>query len=443
MRTSRHVLATALLLGPISLAAARLVAMRVEVQGLRAAGPHTVVALTVQIAPEDRERVGRDAWLRAALQLGDEAVSRIDRAVEMDPAGNVRLEVEWPPGTYRLRVDVESARGDASGFWADAVTVPRLEPVGEPAMQLAPPALPPPPVRAPSAPAPPPAPSRAGEEPARSASGPVPAVAPSDEGSAVLTVIATSGNRPLLDLDRHDLSLRVNGERIPIEDLAGSREAPLSVVLAVALSSTTGEPLARVRQQLGRLALRLADRGASLHLVAREGAARSVAGWDAGPDRIAAVLAATDATGDGDLAATLVTALALLDARPGRRLVVLVTDGGDTAAATAWEAAADAVAAGGAPVLAVGLDGERLASRTRRSVQTLAAASGGTCWLLRDSETLKLVVDHFADLAEASYAVRFRLPSGPGNRPLKIQVDPLAREVEILHPESLAWKGES
>ena len=81
---------TALLLGLVSIAATPLVAMRVELEGLRASGSETQVELTLQISPEDRARVGRSFSLQAELTRGDTTVESIARTVEMDGRGRAR-----------------------------------------------------------------------------------------------------------------------------------------------------------------------------------------------------------------------------------------------------------------------------------------------------------------------------------------------------------------
>jgi len=114
------------LVGLLSVAAARLVAMRVQVEPIQAVGDKTVMRLIVTIAPEDRSRMGQNVWLTAELRQDDRVVKRDAQAVRLERDGTLRLDVEWPPGRYELRVDVQSADGQASGFWRKGTAVPEL-----------------------------------------------------------------------------------------------------------------------------------------------------------------------------------------------------------------------------------------------------------------------------------------------------------------------------
>jgi hypothetical protein len=124
-RTTRSL--AALLLGLVSIAATPLVALRVELEGLRESGGKTLIELTLQISPEDRARIGRSLSLQAELTRGDTTVGSIARTVEMDAQGRARIQLSWPAGTYHLRVDIESSGGGNPGIWMGEVTIPRFE----------------------------------------------------------------------------------------------------------------------------------------------------------------------------------------------------------------------------------------------------------------------------------------------------------------------------
>ena len=50
---------------------------------------------------------------------------------------------------------------------------------------------------------------------------------------------------------------------------------------------------------------------------------------------------------------------------------------------------------------------------------------------MRDTETLKLVVDHFADLVLASYVVGFRPPASSDGTPLKVSLQRSLRRSKL------------
>ncbi len=102
----------------------RPVAMLVETEARGSAGDDTVVAITVQAAPEDRRRLGRDVWIQVELKRGGQRVDRLARPADLDDQGRATIEVTWPPGDYRLHVEIEGAGKGVTGVWVGPITVP-------------------------------------------------------------------------------------------------------------------------------------------------------------------------------------------------------------------------------------------------------------------------------------------------------------------------------
>ena len=113
-----------LLLGLLSIAAGPPVALRVELEPTGADGDRTTMSVTIQVAPEDRARVGRDVWVQGELLAHGERVDRLARALDLDERGQARFEVAWLPGEYELRVEIRGAKRDGTGAWAGRVTIP-------------------------------------------------------------------------------------------------------------------------------------------------------------------------------------------------------------------------------------------------------------------------------------------------------------------------------
>jgi len=122
-----------LLAAVVSLAATRPIAMRVEVEPVGPVGEDTAMSITVQVAPEDRVRLGKDFWIQSELTHDGQRVDRLARAVDMDENGQASIEVAWPPGEYELRVEVEGTRRGAYGVWISKITVPAMGPGAPPA----------------------------------------------------------------------------------------------------------------------------------------------------------------------------------------------------------------------------------------------------------------------------------------------------------------------
>jgi len=106
------------------------VAMRVEIEPLGAEGKETRIAVVVQIAPEDRVRIGHSAMMRTDLSGADQPDQGQLWAVRVESDGSARIEVVWPPGEHDLRVDIESPSGQESGMWVGRVRIPRYGPQG-------------------------------------------------------------------------------------------------------------------------------------------------------------------------------------------------------------------------------------------------------------------------------------------------------------------------
>ena len=126
MGRHRRALVLAVVLATLSIAAGPPVALRVETAAVRPEGDATVISIVVQVAPEDRSRLGRDVWVQGELLRRGERVNRVARALDLDERGQAAFEVAWPPGDYELRVSVEGASGKAAGIWVGRLAVPAL-----------------------------------------------------------------------------------------------------------------------------------------------------------------------------------------------------------------------------------------------------------------------------------------------------------------------------
>ena len=461
--STRVIVSAGCLLAAALAAAATFVALRVELEPLRASGGETLVAVTVQVAPEDRARVGRGAWLELELRRGERSLARLARAVELDEQGRARVEAAWPAGEAQLVVEVRGAAGDARGRWVDRVVVPALEaePTPPPTPTVAPaptpvaPPLetPPPPTRREPAAAPPvpvPAPAPATAAPV-AAPTPVPltpapaalptaaarAATPVPEGSglAAITLIATRRNQPVVGLDAGGLRLELDGEPQPIAGLAGGAAAPLSLALAVDRSSTMAAHLPDLLPLLAQLALRVVERGGELGLVAADREAGLLLDWGATPAQVTEALAGAGEGEEGNLAGLLSEGMAALAGRDGRRLLLFVSDGGDTSSGADWDRASDAAAAAGAPILLLGLEG--LGGRTGRSVERLVADSGGRSFEGRTADMLAAVLRHYGELLDGTYRLSFERPARASGRALRLEVEAVDRQLELGHPVRL------
>ena len=86
----------------------------------------TLVAVILQVAPEDRSRIGANAMVETELMRGAAEVPAQLWAVKMEADGSARIETAWPPGQYELRVTISNPSGTDSGLWVGTVNIPRF-----------------------------------------------------------------------------------------------------------------------------------------------------------------------------------------------------------------------------------------------------------------------------------------------------------------------------
>ncbi len=124
--------------------------VRVEVQPLGRGEVGTVVGIALQIAPEDRARVGARAMVEVWLVAGDEVADTHSAVLELAPDGSALFYREWPVGVGEVRLSVRSLDGSVGGAWSGAVvvteeqhpfTLPEDAPPDAVALAVLPPAL--------------------------------------------------------------------------------------------------------------------------------------------------------------------------------------------------------------------------------------------------------------------------------------------------------------
>lgn len=97
------------------------VALSVEVETLGRGIEGAVVGVVVQVAPEDRERLGERVRLTTTLSRDGDIVDRASSVIALEADGSALLYKEWPVGSYQLRVDLQATEGDAEGLWVGDV----------------------------------------------------------------------------------------------------------------------------------------------------------------------------------------------------------------------------------------------------------------------------------------------------------------------------------
>jgi Ca-activated chloride channel homolog len=145
-----------------------------------------------------------------------------------------------------------------------------------------------------------------------------------------LDVLVTDGERPVTGLGPADFEVRDNGVLQPI-DLVTVGDVPLGVVLAVDLSrSIVGDRLTNLRRAGRRLLAGLTPVDRAALVTFNHGVVQHTP-LTLAVDQVAAALDETAGDGDTALIEAALSALLLADADAGRNLVVMFSDGADTA----------------------------------------------------------------------------------------------------------------
>jgi VWFA-related protein len=167
-------------------------------------------------------------------------------------------------------------------------------------------------------------------------------------------VLVADGNRPVGGLTADDFELRDSGVRQRIEaiDLGG---VPLSVVLALDTSeSVWGQPLQHLKEAASAVVglLTTNDRAAVLNF---SRALQLKTSWTSDRAQLNAAVSAAQATGATSLHDAAYAALTLRDDRPGRALVLIFSDGDDTASWLSGQSVVEIARRNDAVVYSVGL----------------------------------------------------------------------------------------
>ena len=166
--------------------------------------------------------------------------------------------------------------------------------------------------------------------------------------------LVTDGNRPVAGLTAEDFELRDNGVRQRIEAI-DSGGVPLSVMFALDTSvSVWGLPLQHLKEAASAVVSLLTpnDRAAVLTF---SGAPQLRMAWTSDREQLNAAVSAARATGATSLHDAAYAALTLRGDRPGRALVLIFSDGDDTASWLPGQAVIDVARRNDAVVYSVGL----------------------------------------------------------------------------------------
>lgn len=258
-------------------------------------------------------------------------------------------------------------------------------------------------------------------------------------------VLVTESNRPVAGLTAADFDLKDRGVTQRIDSIA-FEDVPLSVMIALDTSdSVRGRALEDLRSAASAAArlLRPSDRGALLTFTHRF---MLRAGWTNVHQQIEAALRQVEPGGATSLHDAAYSAITLNDDQPGRRLVLLFSDGQDMSSWLPGQFALDAARRSDAVVYAVGLvsatdrtPGYRLDFRSgvqppvpavqpallpELFLSALAADTGGTFLTTDRSDQLRETFVRIIDEFRTRYLLTYtpRGVDGNGWHPIEVKL---------------------
>lgn len=372
-----------LTLAALPLSAASPLAMRVDVKTTAITTDGTVMTIEVQLAPQDRGRIGHQARMRVKLNRGSKTLAHILQDVDFDDQGMTRMEHTWPPGSYELVLTIEGLRGATHGLWVGDIDIPKsLDQV--PTSELpeskvetprteapAPPLTSQPeavavaaaPIAA-SAPSPPKIPVTANETAAETAPPtPAPKQAPESTPQPPDPVAPTQAAEP-------SPSEMASAVPAPVPEIQDQVPPPQPVA---APSPRTSGPVYALVLDIERSDIEIADRTADLK-----------ASIDRRIEDVAPIILQG---GDSNPTLAITRALDTLQPYPEARAIIVITDVRRKASRSQWKTISAAVQGAKIPIFVIGLWNDAFDPGTRKQFKGLATDSGGRSYVLQPAES--------------------------------------------------------
>jgi VWFA-related protein len=232
---------------------------------------------------------------------------------------------------------------------------------------------------------------------------------------AVYASVLSPDGRPVVNLAPEQWTITNNGQPVTdfqVTDLSAQPE-PISTFLVVDGSAAmAGAPLEQVKAALSQF-VDGRPPGDSLGLATFSDTATLAQPFTVGRERVKTSIAGLEAKGGAALWEGLNLALQQTSGESGRRALVLLSAGPDTAskAATA-ETVLTATQRAGVPIFVVGL---KSATFDPQTLAPAAEQSGGALWTADDAAQLPSLVQQVGDRLAAQYRITFTV-SGPADK---------------------------
>lgn len=219
-------------------------------------------------------------------------------------------------------------------------------------------------------------------------------------------------------------SFEVTENGVPLDVLAAKDErlqASQEIVLVIDVSgSMKGRPLEDARRAAARFVEQIGS-DASIGVIGVASDPVVVSEFTRDQSALLRAIGGLEASGETALYDSLRAAVRLKSAEAGGgadRVVVLLSDGGDTTSVTTLDQVSRAVSDAGVPLLAVAIESQDF---NQKALRLLAKRSGGRVIPVRDTGRLEAYFEQLAEEITGGYAVTFR-SQRPSSKDLDIDI---------------------
>ncbi|HET9086174.1 MAG TPA: VWA domain-containing protein [Acidobacteriaceae bacterium] len=253
----------------------------------------------------------------------------------------------------------------------------------------------------------------------------------------VPVIVTDVQGHPIADLHRNNFLLTEDGQPQTIRMFDQRASQPLSVVLAVDTSVSVRRNLAQEKRAVHAFAHALLHGQSRLALTGFSGRVREFAPFTGDAARIDRALGGLRADGPTALYGAIVQAAQMLKSQPGRRTLILLSDGANSMpgvdysrarlAALQAEASIDSVI-----LLPIAANAGRNLGGEHAMIQ-LSRDTGGQFFYARDAGELQASLARIAECLPGEYLLGYYAPSGRAGND-KGAEDYRHIQVKILHP---------
>jgi Ca-activated chloride channel homolog len=235
---------------------------------------------------------------------------------------------------------------------------------------------------------------------------------------AVFATVRDHAGRLIEDLRREDFRLFDNSQPVSI-DLFDATPQPLNVLLLIDISASVDGSLAELRDAAAALLMQLSTRDRA-KVATFSNTIRIAPGWSDDAQEVMRLLPRSGGAHLTRLYDALVETLKAFDGVEGRRVIVVFTDGADTASAADRHAAIASAREADVMIYAVGvnsryMEGSRsINRRPDPDLRLVAEETGGGYFEASDRRDLKEQVARISDELRRQYLLGFSPPHADG-----------------------------